>query len=102
MARNVDLTGKIGIGGRPTITCGDVVLTVNDGAANLLRVLKMLQDDPSVENVMDAAGFLFDDESKKALDGMALSFDDYATVIQTAVDLIMGDAEGKAETPATT
>lgn len=102
---NVDLTGKLGLAGRPTITIGDTVLTVDDSAPNLLRIFEIMGTGEGMTpaDVMRVASLIFEKPSAKALDGMRLSFMDYATVVNTAVDLVMGGVgEGNAETPATT
>ena len=102
---NVDLTGKLGLGGRPTITIGDVTLTVDDSAPNLLRVFELMGDGEGMApaDVMRAAALVFEEPSAKALDDMRLSFADYATVVSTAIDLVIGGGgEGNAATPAMT
>lgn len=101
---NVDLTGKLGLEGRPTITIGDVTLTVDDSATNLLRIFEVMGDGEgmSPQEVMRVATLIFDKSSAKALDAMRLSFQDYALVVSTAVDLVVGPDEGNAGTPATT
>lgn len=100
--RSVDLTGKLGLGGKPTITIGEVVLTVNDGASNLLRVLKMVNDGMDPQAMFDAVELLFDEESREELKSMELSFDDFSTVVATAVDLVLGGGSPKEGTQATT
>lgn len=102
MARNVDLTGKLGLGGKPTVTIGKDVLTVNDGAQNLLLVLEKVDGGMGVREVMEAASLVFEKKSAERLKKMDLSFNDYATVVNAAIDLIIGGgSEGEAETPAT-
>lgn len=105
MARNIDLTEKLGMEGKPTITIGETVLEVNNGAANVLRLMELVADsgdmDPS--DMMKAAEILFGKDGCKAIEKMALTFEDYATVLSAAMDLVTGSAEGEAEaTPATT
>lgn len=105
MARKViDLTGKIGLSERPQIKVGDVMLTVNNSARNMIQVLSITGADVDPAKVFEATDLLFDAKSKKAIDKMDLSLDDYMTVLEAAMDAIMGgeDAEGEAPTPATT
>ena len=102
MARNVDLTGKLGLGEKPTITIGDTVLMVNDSARNMLQVMKMVKDGIGYDAVADAAALVFDPKSRKALDKLDLSMSDFTEVVSTAVDLIVGGDSGNAGTPATT
>lgn len=102
MAKNIDLTGKLGLEGMPTITVGDTVLTVDNSARTLLRVLNEVGDEPTAKDMLAAADMIFDKESRKALDQLHLSFEDFARVMEAALDLAMGGAEGEAETPGTT
>lgn len=105
MGRNVDLTGKLGLEGKPTITVGGEVLTVNDRASNMLRVMEAMGSDPgamSVAAVLEVSKLVFEPKSAKALDALDLSFQDYAEVVSSAIELIVGSAEGEAGTQATT
>ena len=102
MGRNVDLTGKLGMGEKPTITIGETVLTVNDSASNMLLVLDKISDGIDARDALDVAGLLFDAKSGKQLAKLDLNLDDYMTVIEAAVDLVMGGDGGNGGTPATT
>lgn len=102
MARNVDLTGKLGIGEKPTITIGDAVLTVNDSATNVLQILAKIEDGMGAKEVKEVSDMLFDKQGKKDLERLDLSFTALSEVVSTAIDLVMGRAEGEAETQATT
>jgi len=105
MARNVDLTGKLGMDGRPTITIGDTVLEVSNGAQEVLRIMEMVGEDGNMApaDMLKAEEILLGKDGAKELDKLALSFDDYTTVLTQALELAVGSAEGEAEaTPATT
>lgn len=106
MGRNVDLTGKLGLEGKPTITVKGKVLAVNDRAANMLQVMEAIGDDPGsmgIGTVLEVSRLVFDAKGQRALESLDLSFQDYAEVVSTAIGLIIGgSAEGEAETRATT
>lgn len=104
MSRSVNLTDKLGLGEKPTIIIGDVVLTVDDSADVMLRVFELIGagDGVSVENIMRVSELLFDGPSRKALKKLSLSFVDYTKVVEAAIDLIIGSAEGNAQTQDTT
>lgn len=103
MARNVDLTDRLGLDDRPTITVKGTVLTVDNGAENVLMVLGMTDDGMSPKDVIKAAKLMIMPESQEALQDLHLSFEDYGTLVSTAVDLVMGVEDSpKEETPATT
>ena len=59
MARNIDLTGKLGLGENPTITIGDTTLTVNDSAIALIRVLDIAQANMTPAQMIEACTILF-------------------------------------------
>lgn len=103
MARNIDLTGKLGLEPRPTITIGDVTLTVDNSATNMLRILNEIGDGiTEVKTVLAVSELVFDPKSRKALDKLGLSFQDFSTVVSEAVGLIVGGGdEGNAGTPVT-
>ena len=104
MARNVDLTGKLGLGEKPTITIGDTTLTVNDSAIALIRVLDIAQANMTPAQMIEAYTILFGEDGPKTLENLNVKFADFPTIIETAVELAMGgggDDSGNAETPAT-
>lgn len=105
MARNVDLTGKLGLAPKPTITIGSETLTVDDSAQNVLQIMSLISDGGiDAGTAAKVADMLFDKPSRKALDAMKLNFDDFTTVISAAINLVAGTEEpkGEAETLATT
>lgn len=103
MARSIDLTGKLGLDGNPTIAIGDAVLTVDDSAENMLKVFDFIGDDGmNVQKVIGASELIFTKDSQKALKDLKLSFSDYAVLVEEAIGLVVGGLEGKAQTPGTT
>lgn len=101
MAKNVNLTDKLGLDGRPTITIGDLTLSVDNSARTVLQVAELTSAGLDATSFDKIATLIFGKEDKKALDKLELSFTDYSTVIDAAADLIMG-AEGEVETLDTT
>lgn len=103
--RTIDLTDKIGLGGKPKVVIGDVELVVNDSAPTMLQIMKLVEGEPGPAELFQACDLLFDKPSRKALDALNLSFSDFAEVVSAAVELVAGeDGEnpGNAQTPATT
>lgn len=100
---NVDLTGKLGLAGKPTITIGKTVLTVDNSARTMLRIMEAVGDEPGAKEMMAVAELVFCEKDRKALDALELSFEDFAKVVETAMDLITGDdATGEDQTLDTT
>lgn len=102
MSKNIDLTGKLGLEGKPTITVGKDTVTVDNSARTLLAVLNEVGDDPGPKEMLAAFELLFSDKDRKAIDAMDLSFEDFALLMETALDLVLGGAEGEGQTRATT
>lgn len=102
MGRSIDLTGKLGLGGKPTIRIKDTVLTVNDSAKNMLLIMQEVGDELSIAGAFKVADLLFDRKSAKALDDLGLNLDDFMTVVENALDLVTGGSAGEAGTPDTT
>lgn len=104
MAKTIDLTEKLGLAGKPTITIDGTTLTIDDSAKNMLRVMEQLDDEPSAKDIIEMCDLIFDAKSREALESLELSFPDFVTVVMTAIDLAVGDVdeEGNALTPATT
>lgn len=102
MSRTIDLSGKLGLGERPTVTFDGNVLKVDDAAENVVRVLAMAENGLRTSDVLEAARLMFEPESAERLKEMRLSFEDYAQVVSAAVELAMGGDGGKEGTPVTT
>lgn len=103
MARKIDITEKLSFDGNPSLIIKGTELEVNADAATVLRVMGALGNEPGPKQVVDMYNMLFPDKSRKAVDGMHLSFKDFRTVVENAITLITGDAdEGEAATRTTT
>ena len=103
--RVLDLTGKLGLAGKPRIKVGDVELVVNDSARDMLRIMQISGGDVGPSELMEMCGLLFDADGRDALDALDLSLDDYTVVIDAAISLVTGEGDddgGNAGTPATT
>ncbi len=109
MAKKVNITEKLELGGNPFLVIGDQDLEVNADAATVLKIMGVFRDsDPehaTIREVMDVYEIIFPEETRKKIEGLHLSFTDLYTVIQEAQNLIMGGGEeeaGEAVTHATT
>lgn len=105
MARTMDITEKLGMQGRPQLVIGDVRVEVDNRAKTILQVLAVVGGDAESVDAGDIEkvyGLLFDAKARKELDGLELDFDDFTTLVMSAVDLVIGgEDEGEAGTPAT-
>jgi hypothetical protein len=105
MAKKVDITEKLSFDGNPSLVIKGKELEVHADAATALKVMDALSSNPGPKQVVAMYKLLFPDESRKAIDKMHLSFQDFKTVVKGAITLITGeDGEepGEAATHTTT
>lgn len=103
MGKIVDITSKLGFKENPKIRIRNTEVSVNTDAQSVLQIMGIYGDGSvSVEKMLDIRDILFAKEDRDRLDEMKLSFDDYMTVIETAVNLATGGEDEepeKLETP---
>ena len=92
MAKIVDITDKLSFDGNPKLVIKGKELEVNADAPTMLKVMGLLRnDDPGVQEVLDAYDRMFQEKTRNEIDKMKLSFRDLMIVVQEAVSLITGD-----------
>ena len=106
MARIIDITDKLGLGGQPRLAIAGEEFEVDDSAVNVLAIMAEVKDVEHVtpESVLGVYERLFDGPTRERIDALGLSFDDFSTLVFSALDLAVGDDggdSGNAGTPAT-
>lgn len=92
MAKIVDITDKLSFDGNPKLMIKGKELEVNADAPTMLKVMGLLRnDDPGVQEVLDAYDMMFQEKTRNEIDKMKLSFRDLMIVVQETVSLITGD-----------
>ena len=92
MAKIVDITDKLSFDGNPKLVIKGKELEVNADAPTMLKVMGLLRnDDPGVQEVLDAYDMMLQEKTRNEIDKMKLSFRDLMIVVQEAVSLITGD-----------
>ena len=92
MAKIVDITDKLSVDGNPKLMIKGKELEVNADAPTMLKVMGLLRnDDPGVQEVLDAYDMMFQEKTRNEIDKMKLSFRDLMIVVQETVSLITGD-----------
>ena len=92
MAKIVDITDKLSFDGNPKLVIKGKELEVNADAPTMLMVMGLLRNDnPGVQEVLDAYDMMFQEKTRNEIDKMKLSFRDLMIVVQEAVSLITGD-----------
>ena len=104
MAKTIDLTDKLGLGGKPCIVIKGKKFHVNNGAKVGLQLMALIGDGGGITNqgMVQAISLLLGEDGVDKLDAMGLSFEDFQVVVSSALELVIGGAEGEEETQATT
>lgn len=99
MGKRVDITDKLNFEEKPVIVIKGKEIEVNDDAATLLKVFSKVEGekDVTVKVLSELAGDIFTKEGKKNLDSLKLNIQDFSTVVEMAMDLIMGEDENQGE-----
>ena len=99
----VDITEKLGLKGCPTIQVGETVLTVDNSARAVLKLMQIVDgENVTPAQVLEAMDVIFAAEDLEKLDSLNLSFNDLTILLQEAMGLVVGAVEGEAETLDTT
>lgn len=96
MGKVVDITEKLSFDQNPCLVIKGKQLEVNADAPTMLKLIGIMKADGSgveMENLNKAYELVLPKESRKVIDEMKLSFKDWSTVIESAMELIMGDDE---------
>lgn len=109
MAKKVNITDKLDLGGNPYLVIGDKELQVNTDAATMLKIMEKYKDTDtgkvSAKEIMEIYEIIFPLESRKVIEDMKLSFTDLIIVVEEAQKLITGEEEadaGEVQTHTTT
>lgn len=92
MARVIDISEKLNYEENPKIKVKDVELEVQSDAETMLKVLGMLPEEgePSPSVVIKMYELIFDEKTREKISKMKLNFNDFATIVYTAINLISG------------
>lgn len=105
MGKVVDITSKLELDENPKLKIGEEEITIQADAKNVLKIIGIFGDDDmsDAEKSMKSYELLFSKEDRKKLDDMNISFKDLNTIIETAVDIAIGDDDtGEEESRTTT
>lgn len=103
MAKIVDITERLNFEQKPQIKIKNEILTVNNEAAAILKIMPLLDmEKPSLASVDKVCRTLFDETDFEKIEKLHLSFEDFATLTTTAISLVTGGSSGEVVTHATT
>ena len=86
--RTVDITEKLNFEEKPELVIKGVHIKVNNDAMTMLKIMGNFSNMDESEAVTESVDLLFEEKEQKKLQKMNLSFGDFMTVIQEAMDLI--------------
>lgn len=93
MAKIIDITDKLSFDGNPKLKIKGKEVEVNSDAPTVLKIMGLTTKEGNhAENMAEACDILFPAESREILDDLKLSFNDFITVIQCAIETITGEA----------
>lgn len=103
MTKIIDITDKLNFEQKPQLKIKNTVLTVNNEAVALLEILPKLNGNVTPETISDMCNILFDEQEMQKIKELKLNFEDFTTLVQSAIELVAGGEEaGETVTLATT
>lgn len=86
----IDITEKLSFEENPILVIKGKELEVNTDAETVLRLMGIIgdQENTSQKEVLDMYELIFQEDSRKAISELSLSFNDLKRVIQEAMSLI--------------
>lgn len=109
MSKIIDITNKLNFEEKPIIKVKDVEIEANNEAATMLKIVALfdeISESGSVKDVLTIYDLLFDEENRKKIESLKLSYEDFLTFVMESAQLLMSNGEepdeGETVTPATT
>ena len=98
MAKVIDITEKLTFDENPLLKIKGKVLEVNADAPTMLKVMGLMGGgNPGPKEIVDMYEIMFPEKSRKEIEKMKLGFGDLITVVEAAVDLIIGEENSQGE-----
>ena len=95
--RRLDITEKLSFEEKPVLVVKDKEIELDNSAPTVLKVMGLMGEEAGAEEILQAYHLMFDEQARKTVDGLKLSFSDFATVIRSAVRLIAGSDSTEGE-----
>ena len=98
MAKVIDITDKLTFDGNPSLMIKGKKLEVNADAPTMLKVMNFMTAGGVVINqINEAYELIFPEKSRKELEKFKLNFEDWTTVVEAAMDLVVGEENSQGE-----
>lgn len=85
------LTDKLSFDDPPKIEVKGKLLTINNSAVNVLKLMDIIQTKGEVEGTRAILETLFSKEDRKTIDSLNLSMADYTKFCEICMDLAVGN-----------
>ena len=103
MAKVVDITDKLNFDENPKLKIKGVVVTVNSDAETMLRIMGTFGNESEMKASLKAYEMMFSEKDRKKINSLKLPAKSLMTLIQEAMNLVMGeDDQGEDQTRTTT
>lgn len=96
MAKIIDITEKLNFEEKPKIKIKNQTLEVNDSATSALQLMGILSEadgSPTTLQLKNMYELIFSEADRKKIDKLRLNTSDWSTLIESAINLIVGDKE---------
>lgn len=98
MAKVVDITDKLSFDENPALVIKGKRLEVNADAPTMLKIMNLMTaEGVEIEQIGEAYELVFPEKSRKEIDRLKLSVNDWTTVVMEAMNLILGDDKSVGE-----
>lgn len=92
MAKRVDITDKLKFDENPALVIKGQELEVNTDAPTMLKIMNLMTEDGvEINQINEAYALIFPEDSRKKIEDMKLSVNDWITVVQEAMALVTGE-----------
>ena len=91
------LTDKLKFDEPPKVEIKGKVLTIQNSAVNVLKIMDIVQTKGEVEGSKAVLEILFNEKDRKAVEALSLSMDDFAKFCEVCLDLAVGNNPDEKE-----
>lgn len=91
------LTDKLKFNEPPKVEIKGKVLTINNSAFNVLKLMDIVQNDGEIAGTKAVLEILFSPKDRKVIEGLNLSMEDYTKFCEICMDLAVGTDPDKKE-----
>lgn len=93
MSKVIDITDKLSFNENPILKVKNQQLEVQADAETMLRIMGLFNEKSETVAAVEAASLLFSEADKRKIAKMKLSMKDYMVLIETAMNVAMGENE---------